>query len=101
MKNRGVNALIVGTYLILAEALIAYELRIRMSSHMATNTTGMLSYGFALPSSFFVQLIATALFGVNVGDTNVTFVAILGLGALVNGLLLFALVRSFEPPARK
>jgi hypothetical protein len=100
VNHRKLNATIVGTYLILAEALISYELRLRVS-HMATATTGIWSYGFTLPSSFFVQLTATALFGANIGDSNVTFVAIIGLGALVNSLLLFALVRGFQEPARR
>ena len=69
MNNRGLNAIIVGTYLLLAEALISYELRLRIS-HMATATTGMLSFGFTLPGSFFVQLVATTLFGVNIGDSS-------------------------------
>jgi len=100
VNNRKLNATIVGTYLVLAEALISYELRLRMS-HVATVTPGMWSYGFTLPSSFFVQLIATAVFGANIGDSNVTFVGIIGLGALVNSLLLFGLVRGFQQPARR
>ena len=52
----------------------------------------MLSVVLTLPASVLLIWIGKAAFGVNVGDSNASFVLILGLSALANAYIVWRLV---------
>jgi hypothetical protein len=81
-----------GFYLILAAISIAYELSIRVFDTGNSEFAGMLSFALTLPSSLAIDVISKAGLGINVGDSNMAFVAILGLAALVNAGLLYVIL---------
>ncbi len=83
-------------YLVLAGLAICYELCIRIFDTGNSEFAGMLSFAVTLPSSLFVQWVATALLGTKVGDSHVTFVVILGLAALLNAAIIHVIVSRFR-----
>ena len=82
-----------GMYLLFALAAIAYELSIRIYDRGNSEFAGMLSFALTLPSSLVVATLSSWIAGVRVGDSDVTFVVILVLAAIVNMLLILALGR--------
>ena len=84
MTGKKVGVVLAGGYLILAASAIAYELGIRIYDTGNSEFAGMLSFALTLPSSLLIAWLSRAIFGVAVGDSNASFVAILGLAARVN-----------------
>lgn len=87
---------IARAYLILAALSICYELSIRIFDTGNSEFAGMLSFALTLPSSLLVNWIATSVFGVRVGDSNASFVVILGLAALMNAGFIHVVVSRFR-----
>jgi len=85
--------ILTGCYMALAGVAIAYELSIRIYDTGNSEFAGMLSFLLTLPASLIVSFIASRGFGTRVGDSNTTFVVILGLAALVNACGIYAVVR--------
>ncbi len=85
--------IVTGCYLALAGVAIAYELSIRIYDTGDSEFAGMLSFLLTLPASLIVSFIASRGFGAKAGDSNTTFVVILGLAALVNACGIYAMVR--------
>ena len=83
---------VAGVYLAIAAASIAYELSIRIYDRGNSEFAGMLSTLLTLPSSLLMTYLAPAAFGVRVGDSDTSFVVILGLTALLNAGVLFLLL---------
>ena len=93
MESSKRNALIAGAYLGLAALSIGYELSIRVFHRGSSEFAGMLSTALTLPSILPVIMIARKGFGVTVGDSDVSFVLLLGLAALANAGILYAALR--------
>lgn len=91
MKKRAV--IIAGMYLLIAVAMIAYELSIRLFDRGNSEFAGMLSFGLTLPSSIAVAAISSKGLGVRVGDSDTAFVVILVLAAVVNTAIIFLAAR--------
>jgi hypothetical protein len=85
--------IIAGSYLTLAALSIGYELSIRLFDRGNSEFAGMLSTVLTLPTVLAAISIANRVFGVRVGDTDTSFVVILGLAALANAAILFVIVR--------
>jgi hypothetical protein len=86
-KKRG--TIVAGCYLVLALALVVYELSIRLYDRGNSEFAGMLSMALTMPASLLMVLLGKATVGVNVGDSDASFVVILGLSALANAYLLW------------
>jgi hypothetical protein len=85
--------IIAGAYFLLAIAAIAYELSIRIFDRGNSEFAGMLSLALTLPSSIAVASLSSRIAGVRVGDSDVAFVVILVLAAVVNAVIIHAIVR--------
>lgn len=86
-------AIIAGVYLGIAALSIGYELSIRLFDRGNSEFAGMLSMALTLPSAIGVMLAAGRLFGIRPGDSDFAFVLTLGLSAIVNAAIVFAVVR--------
>jgi hypothetical protein len=96
MITKKLGTILTGCYLLLAASAVAYELSIRIFDKGNSEFAGMLSVVLTLPASLVLIWIGKAAFGVNVGDSDGLFVAILGLSALANAgivWLVFLMVR--------
>lgn len=88
--------MLAGGYLVLAASAIAYELGIRIFDRGNSEFAGMLSMALTLPSSLALVVMSRAVVGVTVGDSDASFVVILGLSALVNGFIIWAILRALS-----
>jgi hypothetical protein len=83
-------------YLLLAGAAVVYELSIRLFDRGNSEFAGMVSVALTLPMSLVLIGLSKAVIGVNVGDSDAAFVAILGLSALTNACILWVVVRALS-----
>ena len=81
--------------LAIAALCIGYELSIRLFDRGNSEFAGMLSAALTLPSLLAVA-VAGGAFGVHVGDSDVSFVVMLGLAALLNAAAIFAIARALR-----
>ena len=93
MKAEKRAALIAGVYVLVALAMIAYELSVRLYNRGNSEFAGMLSFALTLPSSMVVAITSAFVTGVRVGDSDTAFVTILAIAAVVNSLVIFFVVR--------
>jgi len=84
MITRKLGTILTGCYLVLAASVIAYELSIRIYDRGNSEFAGMLSMALTLPASLLLVWMGKAAFSVNVGDSDVSFLVILGLSAFAN-----------------
>ena len=84
MITRKLGTILTGCYLALAASAIAYELSIRIYDRGNSEFAGMLSMAVTLPASLLLVFMGKAAFSVNVGDSDLSFLVILGLSALAN-----------------
>ena len=89
MTTKKLSTILIGCYLLLAASAVAYELSIRIFDRGNSEFAGMLSVALTLPASLVLIWIGKAAFGVNVGDSDGSFVAILGLSALANACIVW------------
>jgi hypothetical protein len=89
MITKKLSTILTGCYLLLAASAVAYELSIRIFDRGNSEFAGMLSVVLTLPVSLVLIWIGKAVFGVNVGDSDGSFVAILGLSALANACIVW------------
>ena len=89
MITKKLGTILTGCYLALAASAVAYELSIRIFDRGNSEFAGMLSVALTLPASLVLIWIGKAAFGVNVGDSDVSFVAILGLSAIANACIVW------------
>ncbi len=89
MITKKLGTILTGCYLLLAVSAVAYELSIRIFDRGNSEFAGMLSVALTVPASLVLIWIGKAAFGVNVGDSDVSFVAILGLSALANACIIW------------
>ncbi len=89
MTTKKLSTILIGCYLLLAASAVAYELSIRIFDRGNSEFAGMLSVVLTLPASLVLIWIGKAAFGVNVGDSDGSFVAILGLSALANACIVW------------
>ena len=85
--------ILAGSYLALAALTIGYELSIRLFDRGNSEFAGMLSAALTLPGVLAVISLVGLTLGVHVGDSDTSFVVILGLSALVNAAAIFAIAR--------
>ena len=93
---RRIASILAGSYLALAALCIGYELSIRLFDRGNSEFAGMLSFALTLPGVLAIVSVAGLVFGVRVGDSDSSFVVILGLGALVNAAAIFAIVKAMR-----
>ena len=93
---RRIAWILAGSYLALAAICIGYELSIRLFDRGNSEFAGMLSFALTLPSALAIALFAGLIFGVRVGDSDATFVVILGLAALANAGIIFAIGKAMR-----
>ena len=89
MITKKLGAILTGCYLALAVSAVAYELSIRIYDRGNSEFAGMLSVALTLPASLLLISIGKTAFGVNVGDSDASFIAILGLSALANACIVW------------
>jgi hypothetical protein len=89
MITKKLGTILSGCYLVLAASAVAYEFSIRIFDRGNSEFAGMLSVVLTLPASLVLIWIGKATFGVNVGDSDGSFVAILGLSALANACIVW------------
>ena len=92
MTTRKLGTILTGCYLVLAASAVAYELSIRIYDRGNSEFAGMLSMAVTLPASLVLVWMGKAGFGVNVGDSDVSFVVILGLSALANACVIWMIL---------
>src|SRR5262245_6235613 len=92
MITRKLATILTGCYLALAACSVAYELSIRIYDRGNSEFAGMLSIAVTLPASLLLVLIVMAAFSVIVGDSDVSFLVILGLSALVNACVIWMIL---------
>lgn len=88
--------LAAAAYLAIAALCIGYELSVRLFDRGNSEFAGMLSFALTLPSALAIALFAGLIFGVRVGDSDATFVVILGLAALANAGIIFAIGKAMR-----
>ncbi len=89
MITKRLSTILTGSYLVVAASAVAYELSIRIFDRGNSEFAGMLSVGLTLPASLVLIWIGKVVFGVNVGDSDVSFVVILGLSAFANACIVW------------
>ena len=89
MTTKKLGTILAGCYLVLAASAIAYEFSIRLFDRGNSEFAGMLSVVLTLPASLLLIWIGKAAFGVNPGDSDLSFVVILGLSALANACIVW------------
>ena len=92
MITRKLSTILTGCYLVLAASALAYEFSIRIYDRGNSEFAGMLSMAVTLPSSLLLVLMGKSVFGVNVGDSDVSFLVILGLSVLANASMIWVLL---------
>ena len=92
MITRKLATIVTSCYLVLAASAVAYELSIRIFDRGNSEFAGMLSMAVTLPSSLLLVLMGKSVFGVNVGDSDVSFLVILGLSVLVNACIIWMIL---------
>ena len=92
MITRKLRTVLAGCYLVLAASAVAYELSIRIYDRGNSEFAGMLSMAVTLPASLLLVLMSKSVFGVNVGDSDASFLVILGLSVLVNACILWMIL---------
>ena len=92
MITRKLGTILSGCYLVLAVSAVAYELSIRIYDRGNSEFAGMLSMAVTLPASLLLVLMGKAAFSVNVGDSDVSFLVILGLSALTNACVIWMIL---------
>ena len=89
MITKKLGTILTGCYLVLTASAIACELSIRLFDRGNSEFAGMLSVVLTLPASLLLIWIGKAAFGVNPGDSDLSFVVILGLSALTNACIVW------------
>jgi|GEM_PF-1982623 len=92
MITKRLSRILLVGYGLLAAAAVAYELSIRIFDRGNSEFAGMLSVVVTFPSSLLMIAIGKTAFGVNVGDSDASFVVILGLSVLANAALIWAIL---------
>ena len=92
MITSKLGTIFTGCYLELSASAVAYELSIRIYDRGNSEFTGMLSMALTLPASLLLVWMSKAAFSVNVGDSDVSFLVILGLPALANAFLIWMIL---------
>ena len=92
MITRKLRTILTGCYLVLAASALAYEFSIRIYDRGNSEFAGMLSMAVTLPASLLLVLMGKSVFGVNVGDSDVSFLVILGLSVLANACILWMIL---------
>jgi hypothetical protein len=90
--TRKLSTILTGCYLALAAAAVAYELGIRIYDRGNSEFAGMLSMALTLPASLLLVSMSKVAFSVNVGDSDVAFLVILGLSALANACVIWVIL---------
>jgi hypothetical protein len=85
--------ILAACYLALAALTIAYELGVRIFDRGNSEFAGMLSIVMTLPTGVVLNSVSRTVLGVRAGDSDTSFVVILGLAALVNGAAMYFVVR--------
>src|SRR2546425_11431565 len=93
MGTKKLPTILTACYLALAASAVAYELSVRIYDRGNSEFAGMLSVFLTLPASLLLIWTGNAAFGVNVGDSDTSFVTILGLSALTNALIVWIVLR--------
>jgi hypothetical protein len=83
--------IVSGCYLVLAVFTIVYELGVRIFDRGNSEFAGMLSAVITIPSSLVLIAIGKGVFKTNVGDSDGSFVIILGLSALANACIVWVI----------
>jgi len=98
----GSKAGVIGaaSYFALAAAVIAYELSIFVRTPPNAGWTGMLSMFMTLPTCLAVAKVYKQMFGTTAGESHAAFVAIMGLSALVNAVILYFVISVVFTPRR-
>jgi hypothetical protein len=90
-----------GIYLLLVGIVFASEFHTRVFDRGNSEMAGMVTYLLTMPSSILVDWLAKTLFGVGVGDTDLSFTLILSFSALLNAVLIFLLISLLAALARR
>ena len=94
MITKKLGTILTGCYVVLAASAIAYELSIRLFDRAHSEFAGLLSVALTVPASLLLIWIGKVAFRANPGDSDLSFVVILGLSALVNACIVWiSLVR--------
>lgn len=93
---RKIAVIVTGCYLVLATSAVLYELSIRIYDRGNSEFAGMLSVALTFPASLAVILLGKTAFGVNVGDSDASFVTILGLAILTNACGVWFLIAALS-----
>lgn len=101
MKTSKLGIILAVSYLVLPGLSIAYELSIRIYDRGNSEFAGMLSIALTLPAGVLLAWVAESGFGVKVGDSDASFVLILGLAALVNACVIYVIVSLLRTSVRR
>ena len=94
------RTILTACYFLLAASAVAYELSIRIFDRGNSEFAGMLSATLTLPASVALIAIGKAAFGVTVGDSDASFVVILGLATVTNAGLVWMILGVLGRPKR-
>jgi hypothetical protein len=100
MTSSRLGIMLAACYLALAGLCIGYELSIRIYDRGNSEFAGMLSIVMTLPTGVVPNSVSRTMFGVRVGDSDTSFVVILGLAALVNAAAVYLATAAFTRRAR-
>jgi hypothetical protein len=101
VKTSNTAIILTVSYLVLTGLSIVYELSIRIYDRGNSEFAGVLSTGLTLPTSVLLIGVAESVFGVRIGDSDVAFVSILGLSALMNACIIYVIVRLLSKLIKK
>ena len=101
MKTSKLGIILAGAYLVLLGMSIAYELSIRIYDRGNSEFAGMWSIALTLPTGVLLVWLADSGFGIKVGGSDVSFVLILGLAALMNACIIYVIVSSLLALVRR
>ncbi len=101
MKTSKLGIILAGAYLVLLGLSIAYELSIRIYDRGNSEFAGMLSIALTLPTGVLLVWLADSGFGIKVGDSDASFVLILGLAALVNACIIYLIINLLRTFVRR
>ena len=101
MRTSKLGTVLAVSYLVLSGLSIAYELSIRIYDRGNSEFAGMLSIALTLPTGVLLAWLADSGLGVKVGDSDASFVLILGLAALANACAIYVIVSLLQAWVRR
>ena len=97
MNRQTRGGVLAASYLLVVGLSIFYEIGLRIHDMAHSEFSGWLSAVLTLPSILLVNFSSSSVMGVRMGDSNTSFVLIVGFAATLNAAIIYALTSRIRP----